>query len=138
MLEVMKSIDSFKGNSALKTWLYSISRRSIYRYRNKRKKLFSRFLSWETSDGVARDFPSNDQALDEAASLKQENRALLEAIGRLPQKQKEAVVLYYLEEHSVNEVAELMNCGTGTIKAHLHRARKKLAGLLQANHQVEA
>lgn len=134
MVEIIKSIQSFKGDSSLKTWMYSISKRCVYRYRNKRKKLISRFLPWDSQVQA----PASSEAFqDKKLELKQENAELLKAVQKLPPKQREAVLLFYLEELSVSEVAKMMACSVGTVKAHLHRARNKLAILLAPLHLEE-
>jgi RNA polymerase sigma-70 factor (sigma-E family) len=55
---------------------------------------------------------------------------LHEALMRLPANQRAAVVLHYLEDLPVSEVAALMGCAPSTAKVHLHRGRKRLATLL--------
>jgi RNA polymerase sigma-70 factor (sigma-E family) len=52
---------------------------------------------------------------------------LRRALLALPAKQRAAVVLHYLEDLPVADVAELMGCAVSTAKVHLHRARKRLA-----------
>lgn len=49
---------------------------------------------------------------------------------RLPPRQAAAVILYYLEDRSVIEVAEILGCAEGTAKSHLHKGRAGLARLL--------
>jgi RNA polymerase sigma-70 factor, ECF subfamily len=56
---------------------------------------------------------------------------VLRVIARLPLRQRAAVVLRYLEDRSVREVAEILGCAEGTAKAHLHRARTSLARMLK-------
>jgi RNA polymerase sigma-70 factor, ECF subfamily len=56
---------------------------------------------------------------------------VLRAIARLPVRQRAAVVLCYLEDRSVREVAQILGCAEGTAKAHLHRARTSLARMLK-------
>jgi RNA polymerase sigma-70 factor (ECF subfamily) len=56
---------------------------------------------------------------------------VLRAVGRLPLRQRAAVTLYYLEDRSVREVAEILDCAEGTAKAHLNKARTTLARLLK-------
>jgi RNA polymerase sigma-70 factor (sigma-E family) len=53
------------------------------------------------------------------------------AIGSLPSRQRQAVVLRYYGDLSIEQVAEAMGCRAGTVKAHLHQARSALraAGL---------
>lgn len=48
------------------------------------------------------------------------------AIRRLPARQAQAVVLHYFEDLSVREVANLMRCAEGTVKALLHQSRQRL------------
>lgn len=50
-----------------------------------------------------------------------------QAVRRLPRRQAEAITLHYLEDIAVKDVADLMGCAEGTVKAHLHQARKRLA-----------
>jgi RNA polymerase sigma-70 factor (ECF subfamily) len=56
--------------------------------------------------------------------------AVREAIMALPERQRVAIRLFALENSSVAEVAKIMGCAVGTVKAHLHRARETLRGLL--------
>jgi RNA polymerase sigma-70 factor (ECF subfamily) len=55
---------------------------------------------------------------------------LQRAILALPANQRAAVVLHYLEDLPVEEVAELMGVAPATARVHLHRARRRLATLL--------
>ncbi|HEV3472112.1 MAG TPA: sigma-70 family RNA polymerase sigma factor [Actinomycetota bacterium] len=52
---------------------------------------------------------------------------LMRAINELPGNQRAAIVLFYLEDRPVAEVADLMDVSESTVKVHLHRARQKLA-----------
>jgi DNA-directed RNA polymerase specialized sigma24 family protein len=52
---------------------------------------------------------------------------LRRAVVALPRGQRAAVVLHYLEDRPVEEVAELLGCSPNTVRVHLHRARKRLA-----------
>jgi RNA polymerase sigma-70 factor (ECF subfamily) len=53
------------------------------------------------------------------------------ALAKLPQQQRQVVVLHYLLDQSVETIAEGVGVSTGTVKTHLHRARKTLAMLLR-------
>ena len=56
---------------------------------------------------------------------------LWRAVRELPVRQQEAVVLHYALDLSVADVAELMKCRQGTVKAHLFRARTGLRDILE-------
>jgi RNA polymerase sigma-70 factor (sigma-E family) len=54
------------------------------------------------------------------------------AVRRLPRRQAQAVALFYLEDLSLEQIGEVLDCSPGTVKAHLHRARVKLGTVLHA------
>ncbi len=60
---------------------------------------------------------------------------LIEAIAGLPKKQRAAVVLHYLEDLPVAEIAEILECAPATAKVHLHRGRQALAERLGASQK---
>ena len=49
------------------------------------------------------------------------------AVRALPQRQAQAVALYYLEDLSIQQTARILDCAEGTVKAHLAKARRTLA-----------
>lgn len=49
------------------------------------------------------------------------------AVRRLPTRQAQAAALHYGEDRSVADIARIMGCAEGTVKAHLHQARRTLA-----------
>lgn len=51
---------------------------------------------------------------------------LFAAIATLPPRQRQVIVLHYLLEFTIEEVAGILGRARGTVKAHLHTARKKL------------
>ena len=52
-------------------------------------------------------------------------------LADLPERQREAVVLRFFEELSVEDTAELMKCAPGTVKATVHQALRALRGKLK-------
>jgi RNA polymerase sigma-70 factor (ECF subfamily) len=55
---------------------------------------------------------------------------VIDAIRRLPARQRAAVALHYVEDLPVHEVAEILGCSVSTASVHLHRARARLGELL--------
>jgi RNA polymerase sigma-70 factor (ECF subfamily) len=53
-------------------------------------------------------------------------------VRQLPEQQRWAVVLHYVEDRSVSDVAGILRCAEGTVKTHLSRARATLAKQLEA------
>jgi RNA polymerase sigma-70 factor (ECF subfamily) len=69
--------------------------------------------------------PSRRETLSQHAEIKQ----LLE---RLPRVQREVITLFYLEDQSIQDVAQMLDLPRGTVKSHLHRARRALADMMRS------
>jgi RNA polymerase sigma-70 factor (ECF subfamily) len=59
------------------------------------------------------------------------------AVRRLPRRQAQVVALRYLEDMAVADIAAVLECAEGTVKAHLHRARTTLAAQLECEIKEE-
>ena len=72
------------------------------------------------------------------AAYSEESCELLDTIRRLPERDRDAVYLYYYEEYTVKEVAKLLGEREGTTRSRLSRARKKLRAIMEGenNEQV--
>src|SRR5215211_8631653 len=63
--------------------------------------------------------------------LDEGDAAFWQAVRRLPPRQAQVVALYYMEDYSVGEIAEVLDCSEGTVKTPLSRARDAVARQLQ-------
>jgi RNA polymerase sigma-70 factor (ECF subfamily) len=68
---------------------------------------------------------SADSASSADATL--ERAALLGLVDQLPTKQRQVIMLFYMEEQSHEEVATMLSMPVGTVKTLLHRARARLS-----------
>ena len=75
---------------------------------------------------------TGDEAADVGAPMDRVDtlRDLGAALSRLPERQREVVVLRFLEGFDTRETAEIIGCREGTVKAHLHRATATLRRFL--------
>lgn len=62
---------------------------------------------------------------------------LFEAMRALSARQRAAMVLHYVEDHPLDEIADLLGCSTSTAKVHLHRARRRLAAMVREGNSDE-
>jgi RNA polymerase sigma-70 factor (ECF subfamily) len=77
---------------------------------------------------------SGDRALEDARDGDDE---LWRLVRELPEQQRFAIVLHYVEDRSVADIAEVLQCSEGTVKTHLSRGRAALArGLTSAGTEV--
>ncbi|MBR4907233.1 MAG: RNA polymerase sigma factor [Clostridia bacterium] len=72
------------------------------------------------------------------AAYSEESYELLDTIRRLPERDRDAVYLYYYEEYAVKDVAKLLGEREGTTRSRLSRARQKLKAIMEGenNEQV--
>ncbi len=75
--------------------------------------------------------PVLEQRTDPPLVLAAQDVDLLNAIKQLPTRQRAAVALFYFEDRPVKEIADILACSESTAKAHLFKARGKLAQLLR-------
>jgi RNA polymerase sigma factor (sigma-70 family) len=68
---------------------------------------------------------------ERAADLTAGDEELWQAVRELPEQQRWAVVLHYVEDRPIIEVAVVLECSEGTVKTHLSRARATLARRLE-------
>lgn len=72
------------------------------------------------------------QPLDDNLSFNEQSHSdLYNAVMQLPKFQRMAIHLFYYEDYSTKEIAEMLNKNEATIRSYLHRARKKLKSLLE-------
>ena len=127
LLKACKNIHTFEEGTNLKAWLFTILRNAYFsEHRRLRREV-------EDADGIyaaqAAVHPNQPGHMD-----MQEFQA---ALARLPDDQKEALVLVGAAGFSYEEAAEISGCAVGTIKSRVNRARTKLAELLGVNHAEE-
>ena len=131
MIEIAKSFHRFRGDSAFKTWAFTIFKRVSRRFRKRLLKGNALVQLGKEKDLSEKEIHASEQKSPLSAfEKKEEQRELLEAVGQLPEKQRHAVMLHYFEDLSVKDAASQLGCSEGTLKTHLFRARKKLKGLL--------
>ena len=111
---------SFSARGTLLGWLYALCRnvcRGALRERGRRQ------TAMRQPRGLVGDSPVGpDEEMDRA----ERRRSIRRAIGELPDRQRDVVILRLLEGLSVRETAAELGCAEGTVKASLHQALNNL------------
>ena len=63
---------------------------------------------------------------DRSVEIVLRDNALWRAVAELPPRQRAAIALFYLEDRSIADIAEILDCAPNTAKAHLHQGRQAL------------
>jgi len=116
-IRAFQRLDTFRGDSALSTWLHAIATSVALNGLRKVKRFRMRETALEAADGVAGGVRSAEP------DLKTRLRA---AIDGLPAKYKMVVVMHDVEGYTHEEIATALDIQVGTSKAQLSRARSRL------------
>jgi RNA polymerase sigma-70 factor (ECF subfamily) len=131
-IKFYESIDSFRGDSKITTWLYRISVNKSLNYLRSKKK-----YKWFTSLDVlfndeSKSIDPEDTELKPGEDLEQnENKkALYYALDKLPEKQRTAISLNNFEDLSYKEISEVMEISVSEVGVLINRGKKKLHKLI--------
>jgi RNA polymerase sigma-70 factor (ECF subfamily) len=131
-LRAWRGLGNFRGEARFTTWLYRIVTNLCYsRLTSLRRQLLD--TGGDDVDALASPSSQDPPAAIEAA----ERRAFLHRqIGALPDKYQLVVTLFYLQEFSYQEIAQVLNLPLGTVKTHLFRARERLKRQIEASGEM--
>lgn len=115
IVRAIEKIDSLREDGAFRVWLYRII---ISLHRSRYRRAFWRRLLPLTGD-VEDGLPNAEETLGAAG------RARL-ALAELPHDQREAIILFEIEDWKVEEIAELLDVSLSAIKSRLARGRDRL------------
>ncbi len=120
-LKAYKAAAHFRGECSEKTWLMRIAMNTCHDM--KRSGWFKHMDRWITPEGLQeKESEGTEPFADEAFTAAE----LTEEIARLPQKQREVVLLYYYQGMTVYEIGEVLGINHASVSHRLKRAKEKL------------
>ena len=126
LLGALRSLDSFRGASSLKTWLYSITI-NICRNRLRRHQTYAHLTKILSEISRVR----GPSSVEENAIRNESNEALWHVIRSMSEKHRIPIVLRYYHELSVAEIANILQIPEGTVHSRLNTARRQLHAVLK-------
>lgn len=117
-LQAFRRLDRWRGESRFSTWLHAVAL-NVYRTRMRRHLPPMDDLAGAAHLGSADD---PESALDARAS----EALVRDSVVRLPARYRDAVVLFYFQEESVEACARMLGVSPNTFKSWLHRGRALL------------
>jgi len=127
LVKAWKSLEKFKAESKLYTWLYRIASNEAITFLNKKKKRF--FIP---INAIEHELSEHLEA-DESYSGDEIQLKLQKAILTLPEKQRLVFNMKYYDEMKYNEMAEILDTSVGALKASYHHAVKKIENYITSN-----
>jgi len=121
-VRVWRALPAYRGQSSVSTWIYTITRNAC----------FTALKRARTHNAISLDEPLIRAKAESEALLPRGGDVidLPRLLSKVPEKHRQVVMLFYMEEKSHEEVARQLDLPIGTVKTYLYRARKTLASLL--------
>ncbi len=118
--------DSVDTARPLPPWLYRVTINLAYDWLAKKRPGISLDDVMEWFAALPGTFPAPDLRAEEKETL----RMVREVVAKLPPPHRAVIVLFYMEELPVEEIAEVLELPVGTVKSRLYYARERLRDMM--------
>ncbi len=134
MVRIYRAMGSFKGQSALATWIYRITMNTCLDELRRRKARKVTSLDSLVDNGWS---PTDTGDTPEEHGLRVEKQnSLNQAIQSLPDDMRAAIILRDVKGYSYDEIASILDANVGTIKSRISRGREKLREILSKQSEL--
>jgi RNA polymerase sigma-70 factor (ECF subfamily) len=125
-LRAFGALGSFRAEFRFSTWLFTIGYRLCLNAKRRRPMLSGDVdvSGWSDSGEPESEQVANSEAAQQLRSK------VWQAVDQLSEAQRAAVLLFYREDLSCQQISEVLDIPVATVKSHLHRARQRLRGRL--------
>ena len=134
MIRVWRNLAKYRGECTLESWVYRIAANCCMDWLRKKKR--DRSVSVEPLREQGFDPADPSPGTEEQAVRKDERQRLREAIARLPDDQREALILTQLEKVPYEEAAQALGVSEGTVKSRVNRAKARLREILTEQREL--
>lgn len=131
-VRVLRNIDRFDVRFRFSTWVFTIARRLYVNAVQKRRPTYdSEIIAIREGNDVT---PPNETSWNE--SLENARGVIDMALSGLNEQQREIILLFHQQNWAIMEIANHLQMPEGTVKSHLHRARKRMRRLIESNQKM--
>jgi RNA polymerase sigma-70 factor (ECF subfamily) len=127
-IKAYNSLDYFRGDSKIQTWLYAITRNLCLNVLDKKKRK-GNVIHLETLE------ISSDERSDRLVNESEFSKFFKECMSILPEKQRETFILRHVEELTYEEISEMLGTSIGGLKANYYQAVQKLSQYLSSKKE---
>lgn len=132
-IKVFRSLNKFNGDSKFSTWIYKVAYNSCLDRIKKNKKHQNNV---EINEITQYQIKTMDNAFDVLVEGER-NQLIQDCLNRLPSEDSFLLTLYYFEEQSLEEIANIVCLTPNNVKVKLFRSRKKMATILKEQLEPE-
>jgi RNA polymerase sigma-70 factor (ECF subfamily) len=136
-VRVLRNIDRFDSRFRFSTWLFTIAKRLYVNAMQKHRPVYD-----TDTVGAARDTRGADSSAPGIATrgetLESIRSVLDEALLCLGEQQREIVLLFHQQNWPISEISAYLEMPEGTVKSHLHRARRRMRNFIEGDERLAA
>ena len=118
---IIKKLDNLKDPNLFGSWVFRIVTRKSLDFVNKKKKEF----------GTLNDYYNVSNSIEMLEHKEAKIYGMMKAIQLLPENQQMVLRLFYMENHTLKEISNILEISVGTVKSRLFHAREKLKTILK-------
>jgi RNA polymerase sigma-70 factor (ECF subfamily) len=119
-IRAFRGIRKLKDPGSLRSWLYSITHGIAV------DRIRKNYAREQAEEAQLEDF----QETEEPSFAKEDAAAIHQALSEIGLKHREVLVLHFLEDLSVAEIAKVVGCSEGTVKSRIHYAKRAMKEIL--------
>nr|CRH07274.1 RNA polymerase sigma factor [Candidatus Magnetococcus massalia] len=132
-LEAYRNLSRFQGHSLFSTWILGIAHNMSRNFRGRAPHYKYNIVDDSALEKSHKEGEDPQSLISESARI----QALKQAMGALPDDQREALTLVSLEELSYEEAAQVAGISLSALKTRVFRARRRLRDLLKSSGELE-
>ena len=135
-IKIWRALPNWRGDCKLSTWIYKVCVNTSLDFLRKASDVET--LSTSPEDDDDRPFEVADESISSSPErLAEQNETTLavrRAISRLPEDQRQVIMLRDIDGFSYEDISEMLSLGIGTVKSRINRARTRLKALLESEY----
>lgn len=134
-IKLWRTLPSYRGEAALKTWIATITRNCAIDYVRARNQRQSISLTFGEDEKEA-DIIDESSYADPQKSYEQKERAnaVRKAVNTLPEQLRETLILREFHNLSYTEIANIQGISEGTVKSRISRGREQIREFLKSGN----
>lgn len=139
-IKIWRSLPNWRGECKFATWIYKVCVNASLDFLRRAPEETESLSGRPDEDGEERPLEIADESVSASpeSSLEQNETtmAVRRAIAKLPDDQRQIVVLRDIDGYTYEEIAEMLSLGLGTVKSRINRARVRLKALLEDEMRI--
>lgn len=134
-IKAFNNLNTLQNANKFEAWLHKIiytTAMDVYRKRKRQTEHSINFSDYEGENETSVEFEDDREEFkpEEQIDYQETQKAVLNFIDELSSPQRMAMVLFYYEQYSLKEIADVMECSVGTVKSRLNKAKQLMRGMV--------